>query len=127
MSSEYLQTKVGKHKKCGARNRLTFVIRRGKGDRDMDKNFWKATGVRAFRTFLQVILAVWTAGTMITEVPWKVVLLSAFSAAVYSVLTSILTGLPEVDYAQHIYMSAEEPEDSWIEEAEEEAGDSDEE
>ena len=105
----------------------TFVIREWKGERAMDRNFWKATVVRAFRTFLQVILAVWTAGTVITEVPWKVVLLSAFSAAVYSVLTSILTGLPEVDYEKHIYMSTEEPEDSWIEEAEEEAGDPDEE
>lgn len=82
----------------------------------MNKQFWKATGIRAVRTFLQVVLAVWTAGTLITEVDWKMLLLSAVSASIYSVLTSLLTGLPEVDYAQHIYMSADEPEDSWIEE-----------
>lgn len=58
--------------------------------------FWKAAGIRAFRTFLQVILAVWTAGQLITEVDWKFLLLSAFSSAVYSLLTSILAGLPEV-------------------------------
>ena len=84
----------------------------------MSKEFWKATGIRALRTFLQVVLAVWTAGTLITEVNWKMLFLSAVSASIYSVLTSILTGLPEVDYKEHIYMSAEEPEDSWVEEAE---------
>lgn len=81
----------------------------------MNKHFWKATGIRALRTFLQVVLAVWTAGTLITDVDWKMLILSAVSASIYSVLTSLLTGLPEVDYAEHIYMSAEEPEDSWIE------------
>ena len=82
----------------------------------MNKQFWKATGIRAVRTFLQVVLAVWTAGTLITEVDWKMLLLSAISASIYSVLTSLLTGLPEVEYSQHIYMSADEPTDSWIEE-----------
>lgn len=82
----------------------------------MNKQFWKATAIRAVRTFLQVVLAVWTAGTLITEVDWKMLLLSAISASIYSVLTSLLTGLPEVEYSQHIYMSADEPTDSWIEE-----------
>lgn len=82
----------------------------------MNKEFWKATGIRALRTFLQVVLAVWTTGTLITEVDWKMLILSAISASIYSILTSLLTGLPEVDYREHIYMSAEEPEDSWIEE-----------
>lgn len=85
----------------------------------MNMNFWKATSIRAARTFIQAVLAVWTAGTLITEVDWKITILSAVSASVYSVLTSILTGLPEVDYKEHIYMSAEEPEDSWIEDGDE--------
>ena len=59
--------------------------------------FWKAAAIRAFRTFLQVILAVWTAGQLITEVDWRFLLMSAFSSAVYSLLTSILAGLPEVN------------------------------
>ena len=66
----------------------------------MDREFWKAAGIRALRTFIQVILAVWTAGQLITEVDWKFLLLSAFSSAVYSMLTSILAGLPEVDAVQ---------------------------
>lgn len=65
-----------------------------------DKAFWEAAGIRALRTFIQVILAVWTAGQLITDVDWKFVLLSAFSSAVYSLLTSILAGLPEVDAIQ---------------------------
>lgn len=84
----------------------------------MNKQFWKATGIRAARTFLQVVLAVWTAGTLITEVDWKMLLLSAVSASIYSVLTSLLTGLPEVEYQEHIYMSAEEPEDSEVQDEE---------
>ena len=65
--------------------------------------FWKAAGIRAVRTFIQVILAVWTAGTLITDVDWKFVLLSAGSAALYSLLTSILSGLPEVKLEQTLY------------------------
>lgn len=65
-----------------------------------DKAFWEAAGIRALRTFIQVILAVWTAGQLITDVDWKFVLLSAASSAVYSLLTSILAGLPEVDAIQ---------------------------
>lgn len=65
--------------------------------------FWKAAGWRAFRTFLQVILAVWTAGQLITEVDWRFVLMSAASSAVYSLLTSILAGIPEVKLADTLY------------------------
>ena len=73
--------------------------------------FWKAAGVRALRTFIQVILAVWTAGQLITEVDWKFVLLSAFSSAVYSLLTSILAGLPEVNALNTLYALDNEPDE----------------
>ena len=69
----------------------------------MNREFWKAAGIRALRTFIQVILAVWTAGQLITEVDWKFLLLSAFSSAVYSFLTSIVAGLPEVQLADTLY------------------------
>lgn len=75
----------------------------------MNKDFWIAAGVRAFRTFLQVILAVWTAGQLITEVDWRFVLLSAFSSAVYSLLTSILAGLPEVQLTETLYALDNDP------------------
>lgn len=75
----------------------------------MNKDFWVAALIRAARTFLQVILAVWTAGQLITEVDWRFVLLSAFSSAVYSLLTSILAGLPEVSYAESLYALENNP------------------
>lgn len=73
--------------------------------------FWKAAGIRAFRTFLQVILAVWTAGQLITEVDWRFLLLSAFSSAVYSMLTSILAGLPEVALTDTLYALDNDPDE----------------
>lgn len=80
------------------------------------KEFWKSAFIRALRTFIQVILAVWTAGQLITEVDWKFLLLSAFSSAVYSLLTSILAGLPEVEYQNALVQLAELREDPEIDE-----------
>lgn len=77
----------------------------------MTLEFWKSAGIRALRTFIQVILAVWTAGQLITEVDWKFLLLSAFSSAVYSILTSILSGLPEVNLTDTLYALDNEPYD----------------
>ena len=65
--------------------------------------FWKAAFWRAARTFIQVILAVWTAGQVVTDVDWKFVLLSAASAAAYSLLTSVLAGIPEVALEETLY------------------------
>lgn len=73
--------------------------------------FWKAAAVRACRTFLQVILGVWSAGQLISEVDWKLVLASAVSASVYSLLTSILAGLPEVALADTLYDLDNDPDD----------------
>lgn len=77
----------------------------------MTRDFWKAAGIRAFRTFLQVILAVWTAGQLITEVDWKFLLMSAFSSAVYSLLTSIATSLPEVQLTETLYALDNNPDE----------------
>lgn len=85
----------------------------------MNIEFWKAAGIRAARTFLQVILAVWTAGQLITEVDWKFLLLSAFSSAVYSLLTSVLAGLPEVALADTLYDLDNDPEEEDFEEDDE--------
>lgn len=81
----------------------------------MTLDFWKAAGIRALRTFIQVILAVWTAGQLITEVDWKFLLMSAFSSAVYSMLTSILAGLPEVALTDTLYALDNDPDDDYEE------------
>lgn len=58
--------------------------------------FLRATGIRCARTFLSTILGVWTAGSLVTEVDWKTVLVSAVSTTLYIFLTCCMAGLPEV-------------------------------
>lgn len=61
------------------------------------KAFLKAAGIRALRTVAQAALAMIPAGIMITEVNWVTVLYTAALAGVCSLLTSLATGLPEVE------------------------------
>lgn len=67
----------------------------------MDKQYIielaKASGIRALRSFCQVFGAMLTVGAKISEIDWKSVLSVAVVAAVYSIMTSVVTGLPEVD------------------------------
>jgi uncharacterized protein YqhQ len=83
--------------------------------RKMNREFWKATGIRALRTMAQTAVAVIgvSAKTM-SDVNWGLVISASILAGILSVLTSIATGLPEVEYSEHIYMSKEEPEDSEV-------------
>lgn len=57
---------------------------------------WKAL-VRAIRTFAQTFAAGITIGALWTEIQWMPALSAAGVASVYSILMSIVTGLPEVD------------------------------
>lgn len=61
-----------------------------------DIRFWKAAAVRAVKTFAQAFLAVISTTTMISGVNWKLALDSAAFSALFSMLTSIAAGLPEV-------------------------------
>ena len=80
----------------------------------MTTEFWKATGIRALRTVCQTAIAMIGTSAVMTDVNWKMVLSASALSGILSVLTSIATGLPEVEYAEHVYMSKEEPDDSWI-------------
>ena len=62
----------------------------------MDRDFWKAAGIRALRTVCQTAIATMGTAALITEVNWIQVLSASALAGVLSVLTSIATGLPEV-------------------------------
>ena len=63
----------------------------------MNKEFWKAAGIRALKTICQTAIAMIPTGIMINEVDWITVLGTSVLAGVLSILTSISTGLPEVD------------------------------
>lgn len=60
-------------------------------------NFWRSALIRALRTFAQSAIAVIGTSMLIEEVNWLTVLSASGLAAVLSLLTSIATGLPEVD------------------------------
>ena len=59
--------------------------------------FWKAAGIRALRTFCQVAISTIGTTALIEQVNWLVVGSASLLAAILSVLTSIVTGLPEME------------------------------
>lgn len=58
--------------------------------------WFKAAAIRALRTMAQTALGMLTIGAAINEINWLNVASVAFVAAVYSLLTSLATTLPEV-------------------------------
>ena len=62
----------------------------------MDNKFWKAAFIRAIRTVAQTALSMLTVnGVAVGYVNWGAVMGASFFAGLLSILTSILTGLPE--------------------------------
>ena len=58
--------------------------------------FWKAAGIRALKNFAQTAIAAIGTTALIEQVNWLVVGSASLLAAILSLLTSIVTGLPEV-------------------------------
>ena len=77
--------------------------------------FIKASLIRAIRTICQTAVAVIGTAFVLSDVNWWAVVSASLLAGILSILTSVATGLPEVDYEQHLYMSVDEPEDSEVE------------
>ncbi len=61
------------------------------------KEFIHAAAIRALRTMAQTAAAVIGTSAVLSEVNWVAVVSSAALAGILSVLTSIATGLPEVE------------------------------
>lgn len=60
-----------------------------------DKQFWHSALARAIRTVCQTALSLLTVSGATSYVNWLDILGSSLIAGLYSVLTSIVTGLPE--------------------------------
>ncbi len=60
------------------------------------EKFLKAAGIRAIRTIAQTAIATIGMASMLSDVNWTLVLSSSCLAGILSVLTSVVTGLPEV-------------------------------
>ena len=61
------------------------------------KTFAVAALIRAVRTFAQTFVGFVAVGAALSEIPWLEALSVSAVAALLSILTSIITGLPEVD------------------------------
>lgn len=61
------------------------------------KSFWRAAGIRALWTFAECMLSMLPVGVAIQEIGWVQVVSVSATAAVISILKSIVTKLPEVE------------------------------
>lgn len=61
------------------------------------KDFIKAAGIRALRTVAQTAGAVIGTAAVMEQVNWWAVLSASILAGILSILTSVATGLPEVE------------------------------
>ena len=78
--------------------------------------FIKAALYRAIRTVCQCAVSLIPASALLTDINWALVASASILAGIVSILTSIATGLPEVEYEQHLYMSHDEPDDAEVDE-----------
>lgn len=60
-------------------------------------DFVKAALIRAVRTIAQTAVATIGTSAVMSAVDWKMVLSASVLSGILSILTSIATGLPEVD------------------------------
>lgn len=77
----------------------------------MNKEFWKATGIRCLRSFLSVILGARTGDALITDIDWKVTLIAAVSATFWIFIACLLAGLPEVKLTDTLYALDNDPDE----------------
>jgi len=83
-------------------------------------NFIKYTLIRAIRTICQTAVAVIGTAFVLSDVNWWAVVSASLLAGILSVLTSVATGLPEVEYENSLYQYHDEPIDSEVNDDEDE-------
>lgn len=92
----------------------------------INKDFWRATLIRAIKTICQTAVATIGTTTMIGDVNWALVLSASALAGILSILTSISAGLPEVKYQQSLEQLAELREEPLTDEEDEDEEEGDE-
>ena len=90
------------------------MYRVNKKGEQMTKQFWRYALIRCLRTICQAAIALIPTSAMLSEVDWKLVASASVLAGIVSILTSIATGLPEDKFENHLYMYADEPADSEV-------------
>lgn len=75
--------------------------------------FAKASLIRAIRTVCQTAVATIGTAMVLSDVNWQVVISASLLAGILSILTSIATGLPEVDALIDNGIEYEEYTDDW--------------
>ena len=63
-------------------------------------DFIKASLIRCARTIAQAAIAVIGTSAVLSDVSWKMVVSASLLAGILSILTSVATGLPEVENAK---------------------------
>lgn len=61
------------------------------------KSFIKCALIRALKTLCQTAVSLITVGNLVTQMDWISILSISLTSAIVSILTSIATGLPEVE------------------------------
>ena len=78
--------------------------------------FIKASLIRCIRTICQTAIATIGTSFVLADVNWAVVVSASILAGILSILTSVATGLPEVEWKHQQYMDIEPPEDAEVSE-----------
>ena len=82
--------------------------------RGIMNDFMKATLIRCLRTMAQTAISVIGTAMVLADVNWQMVVSASVLAGILSILTSIATGLPEVDLAEELEDEEElDEDDEW--------------
>lgn len=74
----------------------------------MNKEFWKSALIRAIKTIAQSLLSTITVGQALSDINWVTIISISIVAGICSILTSIVTGLPEVSDGELVIEKNEE-------------------
>ena len=75
----------------------------------MNKDFWICALVRAIRTICQTAIAMIGTAVFLSDVNWIGVASASVLSGILSIMTSIATGLPEVQLTETLYALDNDP------------------